>query len=1253
MSSTENRQPSMAQLADEFLERYRRGERPALKEYLDRYPDRADEIREIFPGLVMLENYAPGSDDSQLLEREPIEGPRLERLGDFRILRELGRGGMGIVFEAEQESLGRHVALKVLPRQALLEPRQQNRFRREAQAAARLHHTNIVPIFGVGEHDGVHYYVMQIIPGQPLDEVIEELRRMRNEDSATKATASGCQAQPSPGSADHVLTASAASVAHSLVVGQFAAADLSANPFPSFSSSEGTAPPAATAETTSNRLSETQVTGSTSVSEHMQLGDSNTIRTYWDSVARIGIQVADALQYAHEHGVVHRDIKPSNLLLELTGAVWVTDFGLAKADDQANVTKTGDVVGTLRYIAPEAFHGQSDARGDVYSLGLTLYELLAMQPAFAAVERHELIRMVLHESPPRLRSHDPRIPRDLELIVHKATDRDPDGRYQTAGELAADLRRFLNNEPVRARRPSVLEMTVKWSRRHRLVVRTALVAALLGAIGLVTSLVLITRQRDRANAAAAHALAQRRLANASLAQLQTANGVRLLERGDLLGLLDLLAAYRSAEESPDLRRAILPLWDGWYRKVAGRLVHVVGHEGPVRDIAFSPDGRLFATASEDGTARLWKTADGTPVAASLTHGASVLIVEFSPDGQLLATAAGPEAQLWRVEDGQQHGPPMRHPHGTVRHVQFSPDGTLLATGCDGDAAARLWNTETGAAHGPPIPQQQNSWKLAFSPDGKQLAVTSSAETTGTWVIDEQRWHGEFLLHEQSAHDLRFSPDGQLLVTAARHTHFWDSDSHAPIAPPVDMGRWVSDLTFNSQGSRVATTARNFTVQVWDPRSGTAVGPRLNHPSRVGTVEFSPDDRLVMTACWDGLVRLWDAESGTRYGRPLPHCGAVRTATFSPNGRLIATASDDGMARIWKTEPPMRYTTLVQKPPVKHVEFDRDGRLLAAASGKQVQLWDMATGRPSGPELKCLAQVDAVAFSPSGHRLVTSGYGVAQIWDAVSMTAVGTPFALGAGPAVAFSPRGDEVAIVTDPNDRYVHFYDARTCEESRDPLPPMTDRINALAFHPKGQTLAIGHTAGAELWQVDRNPPLRLRAFPDAMHVQGIVFDSAGQQLAIAEADGCVTLRAVSTGARVCRDLRHTREVEEVAFSPGGEILATASHDGTVRLWSLAGAPPRFGVPLKHPRPVIDLAFHPNGRLLATACEDDVIRLWQIPDSTALSKLTAAELELATHVALGARHNEQGEPETIPAREWRALRTQLQPSHHPALRSPD
>jgi serine/threonine protein kinase len=429
----------IGELAELFLARHRRGEQPRIEDEAAAYPELAAEIRRLFPALLLMEELKPSPND------EPsTESPG--RLGDFRILREVGRGGMGVVYEAEQESLGRRVALKVLGVHGPRDPKQVLRFQREARAAARLHHTNIVPVFGVGESDGLHYYVMQFIPGLGLDAVLSEIQGLRNSD-------------PRPESRDESRCvirrgrARAAVMARGLLSGRFPVACAR-------DKTGGRAVHSPDAANGSNATTSATLPGQS------DLSSPDSHRRYARSVAMIGIQVAEALEYAHHQGTLHRDIKPSNLLLDGQGTVWVADFGLAKASDSDDLTHSGDIVGTLRYMAPERFDGRCDPRSDVYSLGLTLYELLARRPAFDKADRAELIRQVTCEEPPRLRSLDPAVPRDLETIVHTAIEREPARRYPGAAALADDLRRFLDGRPVRARRISQAEYAWRWCRRN-------------------------------------------------------------------------------------------------------------------------------------------------------------------------------------------------------------------------------------------------------------------------------------------------------------------------------------------------------------------------------------------------------------------------------------------------------------------------------------------------------------------------------------------------------------------------------------------------------------------------------------------------------------------------------------------------------------------------------------------------------------------------------------------------------------------
>ena len=450
-----DKEPSSADLlgsiADEFVDSYRQGLCPSVEEFIKRYPKHADELREILPPLVLMEKAKSprpaGSSPAAAL-------PPIQQLGDYQILREVGHGGMGVVYEAKQLSLGRHVAIKVLGTHALLDPRQLARFQREARSAAKLHHTNIVPVFGVGEDAGLHYYVMQFIQGLGLDLVLDELRRLRQPAARVSPTERAAGKEADPAERRHA----AADVTQSLLRDDFRRRDPSVTlaTGPHAAPPDETSPGGGRPTGTTRPMEATASIRLTGQAETSSLSDSGS--RYWRSIARIGMQVADALAHATGQGVLHRDIKPSNLLLDGSGKVWVTDFGLAKASDSDDLTHTGDVVGTLRYMAPERFNGEGDPRSDIYSLGLTLYELLTLRPAFDETDRNRLIKQVMHDVPVQPRRLNARVPRDLETVVLKAIARDPSHRYQTPAEMADDLTRFVEDRPgAEARRISSVE----------------------------------------------------------------------------------------------------------------------------------------------------------------------------------------------------------------------------------------------------------------------------------------------------------------------------------------------------------------------------------------------------------------------------------------------------------------------------------------------------------------------------------------------------------------------------------------------------------------------------------------------------------------------------------------------------------------------------------------------------------------------------------------------------------------------------
>jgi serine/threonine protein kinase len=427
---------------EEYLAKLEHGAPPHPEELLAEHPDLTDQLQAYLASLDFLHKAALSLHGPPRPESPRADDPDAAQfgcLGDFRILREVGRGGMGVVYEAEQISLGRRVALKVLPFAATMDSRQLQRFQNEARAAASLEHPHIVPVYGVGCERGVHYYAMKFIDGQSLSELIQELK---------------------------------------------------------------------TAEERNHRATE-NTEKKQNTKTYSSLGSLCTLwqrrsPDFYKSVAELGIQAAEALEHAHSLGIVHRDIKPANLMIEqaagstqqAAGRLWITDFGLARTAADAGLTMTGDVLGTLRYMSPEqalAKHGLVDHRTDVYSLGVTLYELLTGRPAVEGKDREEILNSITLDEPRSPRRLDSAIPRDLETIVLKAMEKNPADRYATAKELADDLRHYLEDRPIRARRPSLRQRLAKWARRNQAVVRSASVVLFLAVIGLGVSTVLIAR----------------------------------------------------------------------------------------------------------------------------------------------------------------------------------------------------------------------------------------------------------------------------------------------------------------------------------------------------------------------------------------------------------------------------------------------------------------------------------------------------------------------------------------------------------------------------------------------------------------------------------------------------------------------------------------------------------------------------------------------------------------------------------------
>ena len=391
-------------LGEQFSKAIREGKYPNIDAYTNLYPENANEIRELLESISLIETFK----QSRIAVSDPTaRQPDFTELDDYKIIREIGRGGMGIVFEAIHEPLGRKVAIKVLANNLLGDSKHLIRFRREARAAAKLRHTNIVPVFGVGTSGEHHYYVMDYIDGMSLHQWLTCLDKDR---------------------------------AH-------AAATVDANTF---------------TDAESDQFEETGGLHQPG-SERVLAEDMSTYQRW---VAKLGISASDALHYAHAQGVLHRDIKPANLLLDRHNTLWIADFGLAKLAEQKAVTATGDIVGTPQYMPPESFEGDYDIRSEVYALGLTLYELLTLRPAIEGNGTADIIRKATQGVTVRPRKLNPKIAPDFETILLKALSHDPEDRYTNAGELRDDLTCFLADLPIAARKTNPIERMIRWSRRE-------------------------------------------------------------------------------------------------------------------------------------------------------------------------------------------------------------------------------------------------------------------------------------------------------------------------------------------------------------------------------------------------------------------------------------------------------------------------------------------------------------------------------------------------------------------------------------------------------------------------------------------------------------------------------------------------------------------------------------------------------------------------------------------------------------------